>query len=359
MANFYSVPVTAENFANAWLSVDSLRVRAIKRRISCILSLWAGGIGLLSLLVIGLCGLFYEYGIRPFYDLIRLLPDFENIWSAMDWLLVRGPGGAVGDFLTLLLILYWITIGLMALFYGIAQLFCHPKSRPVPEESARDNAAALLANARETMEIASDIHPRGWFAFPFAFFLIQLAFLIACILLSGDPAPLLKRHLTPSTALNYMLVFLGTTGGFATVYGLLVYALWCFCRMKLPYSFVADIECYSLFAEEKAGKLSYPELLEKRKEKAAKTCQSALAAEKSGAYGKAAALFLEAAHGGDVSAMEHYARHCLISDSPVPAEYWLRRCVATGSASKNAKKMLRRLRMGANTGAAYIRDPVQ
>jgi hypothetical protein len=57
--------------------------------------------------------------------------------------------------------------------------------------------------------------------------------------------------------------------------------------------------------------------------------------------------------------MEHYARHCLVSDSRIPAEYWLRRCVATGESSKSAKKMLRRLRMGMHTGAAYIRQPKQ
>lgn len=357
MVAYYSVPITAENFPNTWLAVDTCRIRAKKRRAGCILSLWAGGISLLSLLVIGICGIFYEYGIRPFYDLILLLPGFEALWPAMDWLIARGPGGALGDFLTLLLVLYWITLAVMALFYLFSQLLYHPKPRSVPEESPKDSAAGLLANGRETMEIAADIHPRGWFTFPFAFFLVQLGFLTACILLSGDPAPLLKRYMTPSTALNYMLLFVGATGGFAAVYGLLVYALWCFCRIRLSYSFIADIECYYIFAGEKAGKLTYGEILERRKEKAAKTCLTALAAEKSGAYGKAAAMFLEAAHGGDPSAMEHYARHCLISGSPVPAEYWLRRCVATGNASKNAKKMLRRLRIGANTGAAYIRDP--
>lgn len=356
MARFYPTPITAENFPNVWLTVDSYRTRAKQRCIGCIVSLWTGGIIFLALLLTGMGGILYEYGVTPFYDLLRRIPGFETLWSVMGWLHV-GPGVMLWDFLTLVLMLYWITMAVMALFYGLIQLVYHPKTRPIPEDSPKDNAAELLYLARDTMEAAANIHPKGWFVFPFSFFLAELAFLILCILVSGDPAPVMKRILTPSTALNYMLVFLSTTGGFTAIYGLLVYALWCFCRMKLPYSFVADIECYSIFAGEKAGKLSYPELLARRKEKASKTCQAALAAEKSGAYGKAATLFLEAAHGGDVSAMEHYAWHCLISDSPVPAEYWLRRCTASGEASKNAKKLLRRLRMGVNTGAAYLREP--
>lgn len=358
MARFYPLPVTAENFPDTWLMVDTYRIRAKKRRAGCIVSLWAGGISLLCLLLIGMSGILYEYGIIPFYGLLQWIPGFEQLWMPMRWLNV-GPGVILWDFLTMLLMLYWITMAVMALFYILTQFLYHPKSRPIPEESPKENASGLLANARETMEIASCIHPRGWFIFPFTFFLAELVFLILCILVSGDPAPVLKQFMTPSTALNYMLLFLATTGGFILIYGLPVYALWWFCRMKLPYSFVADIECYSIFAGEKTGKLSYPELLARRKARAAEKCQAALATERTGAYGKAAAMFLEAAHGGDAEAMEHYARHCLISDSRIPAEYWLRRCAATGEASKNAKKMLRKLRMGMQTGAAYLREPVQ
>ena len=355
MVRYYSLPVTAENFPNVWLTVDNYRIQAKKRRFGCVVSLWAGGFAFLFLLLTGIGGILYEHGVMPFYNLLRLLPGFEGLWRVMRWLNV-GPGVLLWDFLTLVLLLYWITMAVMALFYGLSLLLYHPKPRPVPEESPKENASGLLANARETMEYASDIHPRGWLIFPFAFFLAEAAFLTLCILMAGDPAPLLQSIMTPSTALNYMLLFAVTIGGFILVYGLPVYALWCFCRMKLNYAFVADIECYSFFAGEKAGKLTYPELLAKRKEKAAKTCQSALTAEKSGAYGKAAALFLEAAHGGDISAMEHYARHCMISESYVPAEYWLRRCISSGEASKNAKKLLRKLRLGSNTGVAYIRD---
>ena len=110
---------------------------------------------------------------------------------------------------------------------------------------------------------------------------------------------------------------------------------------------------------EKNGKLSYPEILAKRKAAAAETRQSALAAERAGAYPKAASMLLKAAHGGDPLAMEHYARHCLISENLVPAKYWLRRCAATGEASKNAKKMLRRVKMGMPADAAFLREEKQ
>lgn len=357
MARYYPVPVTAENFPETWYWVDQYRIRAKKRRVGCIVSLWAGGLSLLWLLLMGASGILYEYGVLPFYDLLRWLPGFEKLWGAMGWLNVLGPGRVWQDFLMMLILLYWLTLAVMALFYGLSQLIYRPKGRPMPEESPKENASALLANARETMEAAAGIHPVGWQIFPICLFLAEFVLLTLCILVAGDPAPILARYMTPSTPLNYLLIFFLPVGGFTAVYGILVYILWSFCRMKLPYSFVAYIECYSFFATEKAGKLTWPELLAKRKAKAAEKCQAALAAEKSGAYAKAAALFLEAAHGGDAAAMEHYARHCLISDSRIPARYWLNRCVSSGEASKNAKKMHRRLKLGMDTGAAYIREP--
>ena len=357
MARFYSLPVTAENFPDTWLMVDAYRIRAKKRRIGCIVSLWAGGLCLLWLLLVGACGVLYEYGVLPFYDLFRQVPAFEHLWDAMEWMNVLSPGSLWQDFLMMLILMYWLTLAVMALFYGLSQLLYRPRRRTAPEESPKENASALLANARETMEVAARIHPTGWVCFPFCLFLLEFGLLTLCILAAGDPAPMMREHMTPSTPLNYLLLFFSSVGGFTAIYGLLVWILWSFCRMNLPYSFVADIECYSFFATEKAGKLTYPEVLARRKVKAAEKCQAALAAEKSGAYGKAAAMFLEAAHGGDVSAMEHYARHCLISDSQVPARYWLKRCVSSGEASKTAKKMLRRLQLGMNTGVAYIREP--
>lgn len=357
MARYYPVPVTAENFPETWYWVDQYRIRAKKRRVGCVISLWAGGISLLILLLIGACGILYEYGVLPFYDLLRWFPGFEKLWDAMGWLNVLSPGRVWQDFLMMLILLYWLTLAVMALFYGLSQLLCRPRGRVTPEESPRENASALLANARETMEIAARIRPTGWICFPFCLFLLEFGLLTLCILTSGDPAPVLAAYMTPSTPLNYLLLFFFSVGGFTAIYGLLVWILWNFCRMNLPYSFVADIECYSFFATERADKLTYPEVLARRKAKAAEKCQAALAAEKSGAYGKAAAMFLEAAHGGDVSAMEHYARHSLISDSQIPARYWLKRCVSSGEASKTAKKMLRRLQLGMQTGAAYIREP--
>ena len=359
MGYYYPTPVTAENFQEVWLNIDWFRLKARRLRLTCLILTWVNGLCFLALTLSGLCALLEQYRVTPFEALFALVPLAPWLRKAMDLLLLLSPGSFVLDLLALPVIALAASYLLSLPLYLLIRLLFRPKARPIPEDTPKGNASALLANARETMEIAARIRPTGWFFFPFAFFLGEFALLVLCILYSGDPAPLLQSCLTPSVPLNYMLVFLGSTGLFTAVYGFSVACVRLACRMKLPYSFVADIECYSFFASEKAGKLSYPELLARRKTRAAEKCQAALAAEQSGTFGKAAAMFLEAAHGGDAAAMEHYARHCLISDSRIPAEYWLRRCVATGEASKTAKKMLRRLQLGMQTGAAYIREPKQ
>ena len=53
--------------------------------------------------------------------------------------------------------------------------------------------------------------------------------------------------------------------------------------------------------------------------------------------------------------MEHYARHCILSHLNDSARYWLKKCIATGEASKEAEKMLLRLRLHLNHRVAYLR----
>lgn len=359
MNSYYPNPVTGENFPQVWLTVDEIRLRVMRKGISCLILVWLSGLIFLVFSLLGLGRVLCQYRVDPFADLLALFPTLPRMQKFLGWMFLLAPGNFLMDLLFVPVMAFLLVFGISLPIYLLIRLVYRPQARPIPEDSPKENAAALLANAQEIMERAARIRPAGWFAFPFCFFLGIFGLLTLCILVSGDPAPVLREYMTASAALNYMILFLCSTGLFTAVYGLAVYAVWDFCRVKLRYEFVADIECYSFFAAEKAGKLSYGELLARRKDKAAKTCQAALEKELAGAYGKAAALFLEAAHGGDASAMEHYARHCLVSDSRIPAEYWLRRCVATGESSKSAKKMLRRLRMGMQTGAAYIREPKQ
>lgn len=356
MRAYYPVPVTAENDTDVWYLVDHYRVQARKNRIICLICPWLGGLLFLPLFLLVLLNTLHAYEIQPIAGLIGLLPLAEPILSVTHLLIPRLNEGFILDFFFGLGILCAVTGLILFLLELLISLIYHPKRRLMPEGSPKERSSALLANARETMEIAARIRPGGWLFFLFAFFLAEFAFLALCILCGGDPAALFARYLTGSTPLNYLIVFLISTLVYGAAWGALVLLLWCFCRMKLPYSFVADIECYSIYAGEKAGKLTPEEQLANRLSKAEEKRKEALDLEKSGAYPRAATLFLEAAHGGDVPAMEHYARHCLISDSRIPAEYWLRRCVSSGGSSKNARRMLRRLRSGLPTGAAFIRE---
>lgn len=353
----YPVPVTRDNVSVVWHSVDRTRVCARQRRVSCAAASIVGGLFLLGFGVPVVCGMIQELEIVPFADYFRWLPGFEAVWQVLRPLLPKFGDSIPEYVLWNLLVVFLFSLLAAFLFGGLASLCYHPFARKLPEEgSAKEVASALLANAREAMETSVRIRACGWVFFLFACFLVEFALLALCVLWLGDPGEAFSAYMTNSTLLNYLILFLAGIGGFGSIHGIMLLILRSVYNLNISYGFVAEIECYSIYAKEKPGKLSYEELLAQRKVRAAEKCREALSLEKSGAYPKAAAAFLEAAHGGDVSAMEHYARHCLISDSRVPAEYWLRRCVATGQASKNAKRMLRILRWGGNAGAKFIRE---
>lgn len=352
----YPVPVTRDNVPDVWHSVDQTRIRARQRRASCAVASVVGGFSLLWLTFLVGCGMIWEWEIAPFADFLKWLPGFQSAWDFVQPLLPR-PGDSFWEYAILnVLLVFSASLFAAFVFGGLVMLIYHPFARKLPEGSVKEVASALLANARETMETSVRIRALGWVFFLFTFFLVEFALLMLCILWLGDPGEAFSAHLTKSTLLNYLILFLAGTGGFGSLHGLLLLAIRSVYQLSITYGFVAEIECYSIYASEKCGKLTWEELLANRKARAAEKRKEALALEKNGAYPKAAAAFLEAAHGGDVPAMEHYARHCLISDSRVPAQYWLRRCVASGQASKNAKKMLRILRWGGNTGAKFIRE---
>ena len=365
MRMYYPLPVTGENFPVVWDCVDRMRIRAKQHRAECAAAAIVGGVFCLFLSFFLGCGLVYEQGFSPFRSFVKLFPRFDSAWNFVRVHASGLDGGflhaaAAASLLTLL-------VSLMAGLLGALIVWClyHPFCRKLPEENPKDNASALLANAREALENSCQIRPVGFVFFLFAFFILEFALLAGCILRAGSPEAaraMFADILTPSAPLNYLLLLFGGTAGFALIFGSTSLLLWIILRLSLPYDFVADIECYHIFAGEKTGKLTSEELTARRLARAEQKCAQALAFEKSGAYPKAAALYLEAAHGGDANAMEHYARHCLISDSRVPAEYWLKRCVASGTASKNARRMLRKIRMGSTAQVSFIREekpPVQ
>lgn len=333
----YPVPVARENISHVWRCVDHTRIRCKQRRASCAAASIMGGICLLGLTFLVGCGMIYEMNIVPFSGFWAWLPGFLPIWRFLQPLLPQ-PGSSLLTYAVFdVLVVFLVSLFAALVFGGLVRLIYHPFARKFPESSEKEVASGLLANAREAMEISVRIRTVGWIFLLYVFFLVEFAFLTLCVLWLGEPGEVFSTYLTNSTLLNYLILFLAGTAGFGSLHSLLLLIIRSVYRISIAYSFVAEIECYSIYASEKQGKLTYEELLAKRKVRAAEKCKEALALEKSGAYPKAAAAFLEAAHGGDVSAMEHYARHCLISDSRVPAEYWLRRCVATGQASKNAK----------------------
>lgn len=67
-------------------------------------------------------------------------------------------------------------------------------------------------------------------------------------------------------------------------------------------------------------------------------------------------MLAEAAHDGDVEAMEHYARHNLIAHFKDPARYWLEKAIDSGNASQWAIKTIRHMKWHLNTKAVYLTE---
>lgn len=356
---YYPLPVTGENYPEVWTCVDRLRIRARRRKVQCAAAAVAAGFICLPLSVLLFCALAWEAGFSPMRHCLELVPWLQ---AAVDF--VRRASASFGPTLLTRALIGVLSIQLAALLAGtlaalLVWVVYHPFARKLPEGTPKENGSGLLANARETLELSFRIRPVGFWIFLFGFFFAEFGLLGGCALTAGSPeaaSGILSSFLTRSAPLNYLILFAAGTSLFAILYGIPVLILRIFFRLRLGYGFVADIECYSLYSGEKAGKLSPAELAAKRKTAAAEKCRQALELEKTGSYRKASLLLLEAAHGGDVSAMEHYGRHCIISGRRLPARYWLERCVSTGEASKNAQWMLRRLKLGLTSGIGFIRE---
>ena len=158
----------------------------------------------------------------------------------------------------------------------------------------------------------------------------------------------------PSTnSLLYVLVAYLLCNFFCTILLLLARPIY---RYQFPYDLMAQAETAALLArEETAEALTPEESAAHFAARAASLRNEALDLEKEAAYLKAKNMLHDAALLGDLPAMEHYARHCILSHLNDSARYWLKKCIATGEASKEAEKMLLRLRLHLNHRVAYLR----
>lgn len=356
-------PVTTANFRDAWQAVDLYRRTARKKAVLAgIPALIAHGALLLVTLFIG-NGLILRFSSGVYSDWLRSVPLFVSAWGWFDRLL---SGVTLHPALQCLLAVPLVLSAALVIYLlgalGVA-IACHPASVPCTATSARDQGALLLKRARQARRYAAATR---WFfcgPCPVIFAVSCLALTAACILSAEDMGaavedlgqfPLLSAFLPPIAVIVTVLALLSL--GYAGLDALLGLVLKLIYRCPLEQRLIADAEAFSLFSAREDGKLPPQEILASRKAYGESRRTEALTKERQGINKGVRAMLLEAALAGDVLAMAHYARHCLICRERENALYWLERCRESGIRNRRIERTIRKLRRGSLVKATYLKN---
>lgn len=162
---------------------------------------------------------------------------------------------------------------------------------------------------------------------------------------------LLRSFPTDNETTNALLYVLAAYFAIDWLTAPLLWVTRIFYRFDFPYDLVVQAEAAALIAGDGLTDLS-PEALA---EKAAVLREEALELEKQNGYHPAKEKLHQAALLDDVSAMEHYARHCLLLHMNDSARYWLNKCAASENASQEALRMRRRMQLRMRHDVEYLR----
>lgn len=350
--------VTEDTFPSCWEQIDRLRRKA--RRMSVIARL--GGFltnlfFLFSLLFLA-NGLIYAHFHGPYHAFLDSLPVFPELWASITGFLLRPGDSLTAEVLKLLLGAYGISILVFIVLALVIAVIYHPLRRPLPEGTYEARTALLAKAAQEALarsymtklstSIASTLLViTAAFILFFSYTVYRQDAVAVTALLSKFPTqdPLANSQL-------YVLAAYFVCSFFSTILLLLSRFIY---RYQFPYHRMAETETAALFAREDPAEQSQEAIQDQRRARAAELRQSALSLETEAAYSKAKSMLHEAALMGDVPAMEHFARHCLLSHLNDSARYWLERCVSSGEASRDAQRMLLRLRLRLRHKEQYLR----
>ena len=351
-------PVTENNFPQCWTYIDKLRR---KSRIMSLIARFGGfwtNLFFLFALLFAANGLIYSHFQGSYHRFLESLPLFSQVWTAVTSVVLRPGDSLTAEIIKLLLAVYGSSILLFVVLALLVALLYHPRSGNVPEDSF-ETGTSLLAKAAQ--EAWSKSYQTNISTSIFSMLLIIAAgfiLLIAYTIFHGDaqeveamlsvfPTGNYETNCAIYTLIGYFICHI-----FSTVLFWLTRFIY---RYQFPYDFMAQAETAALFAQEETEQLTPEEITSRRQERAATIREDAIALEKEVAYQKAKKMFHEAALLGDIPAMEHYARHCILSHLDSSARYWLERCIATGEASADAARMLRRLKLKLNHRVQYLR----
>lgn len=354
-------PVTRDNINACWLYMDILRR---KSRLMAAIAGFGGffsNLTLLFTLIIAVNVLIFLNFTGSYPDFLSIIPGFPKLMELLSTYILN-PGDSMQiQTLKLLGVVYAAAIWVFMMFALLIRLVYHPRKRQLPGGTYAEQTAALATAAREarTHSYKTRLSPSmvGILLAIFAVVVLFLAYIVYF-----DDAERMKALLrifpTQDENLNCTLYALSCyiPGG---IFSWLLLALtrWIY-RFDFSYDLLAQAEAGAIFAMEETEGLTEEEIAARRKPCAEKLREEALELELEHAYIRAKALLLNAALCDDVPAMEHYARLCLLNHMNDSARYWLERCVESGEASREAKSMLKRMKLKLRHNVRY-RQPVE
>lgn len=356
MKSRHPFPVTPENFTQCWQYVD--KHYRIARRQSLIAKIGSFLVNLFFLLLIVLmgCGLIHDRfpgSFSQFLETTFFFPIWQKIASAL-----LTPGADLqSDIVKLLSAAYLASFLLFALIAALIWLLYHPFKKKLPEGAYEENTILLAQQAQKcrdysyktklsTSIVATVLTILAAFMLFFAYAVYLNDAQAITELLTKFPF----QDVTTNCLLYVMLLYLCSS----IISEVLLFITRPIYRCVFSYDLVVQAQRSAFLSHNNADSLTQEELDIQNKEIAVKLREDAIALEKEAAYAKAKSMFQEAAVRGDVIAMEHYARHCLLSRMNDSARYWLKKCVQQEGASRQAKRMLLRMRLGLRHNCRYL-----
>lgn len=353
MKNQPPFPVTPENLPQYWETIDTMRRKARRKSaIAGIGGFWSNLFLLFSLLFVA-NGLMFEQFHGSYHAFLEMLPWFSDVWHYLTDLVIKAGDSLTIQVVKLLLVTYGAAIAVFALLALLVSLLYHPRKAPVPTGDYSEQTALLAKAAREAHNYSYKTHISAYFSTIIMLIVAVVILFGAYAIYSNDPvsmAAVLTQF--PTGNQNANLLFYVTfcylvCAACCEILLLLTRPLY---RCKFPYDYIVQTEYASLYALEEDEEATP----EKHIADAAALCGEAVELEKDCAYTRAKSLYFKAALGGDVNAMKHYARLCLIDNMNDTARYWLERCVSSGQESKDIKSMLLRLKLRMKHNVSYL-----
>lgn len=371
-------PITRQNFEETWNIVESERRTAKKKYITTKIASFFSNMVFAVLILIAGNGLIHDHLTGSYCDFLETVPYLLPVWEKMSGMVLKPDWSITLQIAVPLFLVYLICFAVCGIFVLIVMGIYHPFKRQLPAGSDQENASQMLTMAIDARRYARRSGANGSMVWALVFMMFQFCLIALYWLLglkdlgslveiiTGPILKLLEPYLITSLAQAsaqsalfmpaLMVLILGIYLAYALTNYLHALSVQFMYKYNVPYSFVAEVEYYYTFADEETEGLTEEEIQSKRRENAESKRTEALELERIGAYGKAKELLAAAAHGGDAAAMEHYARHWLIAGAKDPGRYWLEKCVASGQASTEAQKNLKRLKWHRKVTTRYLKE---